>query len=416
LIGTYLGGATYLFDLNENLLNTFTSPKLGPGRFGSAVASLSAEEVLIGAPGSNDEEVYYFAAAPNIPQLLSAGVVDGAITAEKISGQLYPEQIPNLHASKITSGIFNVSRIPNLDAAKITTGIFSTSRIPDLDAAKITSGTVAEARLSDNVVLEDQNNYFLASQYFATGSEAIPGITFNVDGDTGLWRPIANTLALVTGAAERMRITSAGLLGLGTNNPAARLHIASAGATPQLHLGQNDSANAFTRMRYSVGNTNLWDIAAGGNNNVLNFYYIPASNDRMTLDTNGNLFIDGTLNPPSDRNVKQGFAAVDALAVLEKVAALPVQTWAYKHSGEVRHIGPVAQDFHAVFGLGASDTSIATVDADGVALAAIQGLNEKVEVKSQKAEDRMQKLEAENMALKARLEKLERLLANQTAH
>ena len=70
----------------------------------------------------------------------------------------------------------------------------------------------------------------------------------------------------------------------------------------------------------------------------------------------------------------------------------------------------MAQDFHAAFGIGPDDKHIATVDADGVALAAIQGLNEKVEVRSQRSEDRIQKLEAENAELKARLEKLERFL------
>jgi DNA-binding transcriptional MerR regulator len=50
------------------------------------------------------------------------------------------------------------------------------------------------------------------------------------------------------------------------------------------------------------------------------------------------------------------------------------------------------------------------VDADGVALAAIQGLNEKMECGRQKAETRMEKLEAENAALRARLEELERLM------
>jgi hypothetical protein len=48
---------------------------------------------------------------------------------------------------------------------------------------------------------------------------------------------------------------------------------------------------------------------------------------------------------------------------------------------------------------------------DGVALAAIQGLNEKVEVRSQKAENRMQKLEAENAELQQRLAALERLVS-----
>ncbi|HEY0548440.1 MAG TPA: hypothetical protein VGF13_02495 [Verrucomicrobiae bacterium] len=45
----------------------------------------------------------------------------------------------------------------------------------------------------------------------------------------------------------------------------------------------------------------------------------------------------------------------------------------------VRHIGPMAQDFRSAFAVGENDRTITTVDADGVALAAIQGLNQKVE-------------------------------------
>ena len=100
----------------------------------------------------------------------------------------------------------------------------------------------------------------------------------------------------------------------------------------------------------------------------------------------------------SDRHAKENFAPVDTEAVLERVAALSVQTWNYRtQSPDIRHIGPTAQDFHAAFAVGESDTGITGVDADGVALAAIQGLN--------------RKLERENAALKARLEKLEQLLS-----
>ena len=77
----------------------------------------------------------------------------------------------------------------------------------------------------------------------------------------------------------------------------------------------------------------------------------------------------------------------------------------------------MAQDFRAAFGLGFDDKGIATVDADGVALAAIQGLNEKVEVRSEKAEGRMQKLEdelkrrdAENAELKQAVNELKQLV------
>ena len=77
--------------------------------------------------------------------------------------------------------------------------------------------------------------------------------------------------------------------------------------------------------------------------------------------------------PPSDRNVKERFETVDPRVILAAVARLPIERWSYK--GEpVRHLGPMAQDFAAAFGLGADDRHIFPLDAAGVALAAIQGL------------------------------------------
>jgi hypothetical protein len=85
-------------------------------------------------------------------------------------------------------------------------------------------------------------------------------------------------------------------------------------------------------------------------------------------------------NTSSDRSAKENVLAVDAEDVLEKVASMPISQWNFKND-TARHVGPMAQDFHAAFGLGADDTAIATVDADGVALAAIQALNQKLEQK-----------------------------------
>ncbi len=88
----------------------------------------------------------------------------------------------------------------------------------------------------------------------------------------------------------------------------------------------------------------------------------------------------GTWSQLSDRNAKTNFAAVRPREILAKVAALPIGQWNYRtESDAVRHVGPVAQDFRAAFGLGHGDTTIDTVDADGIAIAAIQGLNQKVE-------------------------------------
>jgi hypothetical protein len=77
----------------------------------------------------------------------------------------------------------------------------------------------------------------------------------------------------------------------------------------------------------------------------------------------------------SDRGLKTDFHPVDALQVLAKIDAMPVTQWRYKSQTDELHVGPVAQDFYAAFGLGADDRHIATVDEAGIALAAIQALH-----------------------------------------
>src|SRR5690606_8134112 len=100
----------------------------------------------------------------------------------------------------------------------------------------------------------------------------------------------------------------------------------------------------------------------------------------------------------SDRNLKENLAIVDTQALLAKLARVPVTTWNYKSQDDsIRHIGPMAQDFYAAFGVGEDDTHITTIDADGVALAAIQALY---------AENRS--LEAQVGDLEARLAALEK--------
>jgi trimeric autotransporter adhesin len=83
----------------------------------------------------------------------------------------------------------------------------------------------------------------------------------------------------------------------------------------------------------------------------------------------------GSWETLSDRNAKAGFKPIDGIQVLERLAAIPIDTWNYKgQPASVQHIGPVAQDFYAAFGLGEDNRYISSVDADGVAMAAIQGL------------------------------------------
>jgi hypothetical protein len=108
----------------------------------------------------------------------------------------------------------------------------------------------------------------------------------------------------------------------------------------------------------------------------------------------------------SDRNVKKNFQPVDSREVLERLAALPVTRWNYQWEPDdgVPHLGPMAQDFKAAFYPGSDDKSITTQEADGVELAAIQGLNQKVEAQR-----------AENAELKQEVAELKRLLTQLSA-
>jgi len=98
----------------------------------------------------------------------------------------------------------------------------------------------------------------------------------------------------------------------------------------------------------------------------------------------------------SDRNSKTNIRPADTRTLLESVAALPINTWSYRTEPGVRHVGPMAQDFSAGFGLGDDNRVIAAVDASGVALASIQALYERVE-----------KLSRDNAALERRVRELE---------
>jgi hypothetical protein len=141
----------------------------------------------------------------------------------------------------------------------------------------------------------------------------------------------------------------------------------------------------------AAGNNQFYVRATGG----VAFYSNSGATTGVTLAAGS-----GSWSSVSDRNLKENFKSVDAQTILNAVAAMPMSTWNYKAQAKsIRHVGPMAQDFYTAFDVGENDTTISTVDEGGVALAAIQGLNEKLEEKDAKIKE-----------LESRLEKLEQLM------
>jgi hypothetical protein len=128
----------------------------------------------------------------------------------------------------------------------------------------------------------------------------------------------------------------------------------------------------------------------------------------INTSTGGYLSTGGVWTDLSDRDLKENLVPVDGQEVLARLAAVPISTWNYKaQDPDVRHMGPTAQDFAAAFGLGEDDTHIASLDASGVALAAIQALH----AQNQEQAARLDALEVENAGLRQQLDALEARLS-----
>lgn len=112
---------------------------------------------------------------------------------------------------------------------------------------------------------------------------------------------------------------------------------------------------------------------------------------------------NGSWSNLCSETVKTNIRGVDTVDALAKVESLEIGRWEYKTQSGVDHVGPIAEEFNDAFGLGADEKRISTVDANGVALAAIQGLSETLDDK----DDRIEDLEAENDELRDRLSDLE---------
>ncbi|MDZ7730391.1 MAG: tail fiber domain-containing protein [Natrialbaceae archaeon] len=109
----------------------------------------------------------------------------------------------------------------------------------------------------------------------------------------------------------------------------------------------------------------------------------------------------------STRTAKTDLEPVDPEAILEHVRSLPVYTWHFRDVDDGRHVGPMAEDFHEAFELDQPGDTIASVDADGIAMAAIQGLLARQECEHQRLADVVAERRERVAELESRVQALE---------
>jgi hypothetical protein len=197
--------------------------------------------------------------------------------------------------------------------------------------------------------------------------------------------PVSTPFIIAGGAPNSLLVLGSGGIGSGIGTPQASFHVVRSDSSAQIRIEESNrliqSRNLLRLLNNGPSTLRLEDKVTGqfwafGALSNGNFFVgsTPGLNQGFMLSTTGDVTIGGTLTQGSDRNSKQAIEPVNGAALLERVARLPLATWEYKDAAGVRHLGPMAQDFVAEFGLGADDKHIAPGDAAGVSLAAIQAL------------------------------------------
>jgi len=228
----------------------------------------------------------------------------------------------------------------------------------------------------------------------------------------GLSNNAAGTYSVVAGGSSNTAGGHYAAIPGGANNTASGDYSMAAGynATAS-HIGSFVWSDTTSGAFASTGVNQFLVRASGG----IGFYTNSGDSSGVTLAAGA-----GSWSQVSDRNKKENFAEIEYGDLLDKIAAMPVLTWNYKTQDKgIRHMGPMAQDLYAQFGLGEDSLKINTVDIDGINLAAVKALIER----NRELEARVNALESgspmirsasnasnENAELRARVVRLERIL------
>ena len=190
---------------------------------------------------------------------------------------------------------------------------------------------------------------------------------FSIEDATALTVPFT-----IRGAApsNSLFVSNTGRVGMGTNTPDARLDV---------------EASSTVDMRFTATGASTWRLINDSSGFAVEL--VGAGFRAVQVDAAGNMTIAGLLTQGSSRTIKTDIVAADPRAALRAVSVLPLAHWSYTADAGVRHVGPMAEDFYRAFGVGSDDKHIAPGDQAGVALLAIQGLDQVVAEKDRRIAD-----------------------------
>ncbi|WOT06304.1 tail fiber domain-containing protein [Shewanella youngdeokensis] len=196
----------------------------------------------------------------------------------------------------------------------------------------------------------------------------------NGDGKTHIQGDNLDTDATTCGSNGSLNIAC------GRFTPLATIEENNSSATGRTLLALKNNAPGWLSMEDTTKNT-VWLISNAPTG--LNFVLHDKTTDTITtpliIENNGDITVAGVVNQSSSRLLKDNISEVNYDSILKSIDALAINHWSYiKDKGKVTHIGPMAQDFYSAFNVGSDEKHISSVDSNGISLAAIKALYQKV--------------------------------------
>jgi hypothetical protein len=214
-------------------------------------------------------------------------------------------------------------------------------------------------------------------------------------------------LLLLTGApplaAQGTLFVEGENVGIGTPSPLVPLHVVETSGSPTLKNMLRLTNNGGVMFLLERTDGNDWQFS---NFNASFQISIPGGPQaQFQVNSNGDVLAGNRMFATqfltsSSRELKRDIRPVDVHDVLERLSSVPVAEWTFKGEG-TRHVGPMAEDFQAAFGLGQSGTGLSLTDTNGVALAAIQALHAELQSLRKQVDDQSQLLEEQRQEIQA---------------
>ncbi len=180
-----------------------------------------------------------------------------------------------------------------------------------------------------------------------------------------------------------------------TSNNSTLAVLQTSGTGRGLELDNTNTSNSNNLMYLSnVGTGNLMYMYNSGNGNPI--FIDNYGTGRFINASNGAYLSNGGVwTNASYKKLKENFQNVNKLKILEGIAELEITSWNYIREGkDVKHIGPMSEDFYQVFHVGNDDKSISTIDPAGIALVGVQELYKMVIELQKENSDLKKKLES----------------------